>query len=266
MTDLRLTTTNSGATRRRQHRSTGAIAMAGLLTSMALLPGMSPAGADASSGSDVPVLADYTPVKASVPPAEGDDYRYDTTTGYFSVIGLQSPLSGDVNLTLYDDPDHDKLLATSVLRFARPEFITVDSNHRPLGDYYPLVSPVRGIGKYVIELGQGKDQLVDTPQKIKLGMTSFIVVRDTFLLKDVTYTFTAKPGSSGQDPGLFLMSSIAGLSSTWVKNRQQSTVSADEAGPGVTETFTFTPTIADWYGIVLLNNAGSGKITLSRTT
>ncbi|WP_255420177.1 MULTISPECIES: hypothetical protein [Micromonospora] len=40
---------------------------------------------------------------------------------------------------------------------------------------------------------------------------------------------------------------------------------ATGGGAGATETITFTPVRSAWYGIVVINKAGSGNYTLTRS-
>lgn len=60
------------------------------------------------------------------------------------------------------------------------------------------------------------------------------------------------------------MRSTTGQPATYVRSRAQAYKTAAAAGPGVVESFTFVVPATDWYGIVIINKAGSGNYTLQR--
>ena len=62
---------------------------------------------------------------------------------------------------------------------------------------------------------------------------------------------------------LYLMQSDAETSSTWYQGRADAAASSDQRGTGRTEKIRVTGT-DDWYGLVLLNNSGSGTYTLTK--
>jgi len=72
------------------------------------------------------------------------------------------------------------------------------------------------------------------------------------------------PTLAAQDPELFLMRSLSGQPVTYVRSRSQAFKASTAAGPGATESFTFVVPTSDWYGIVIINRAGSGNLTLQR--
>ncbi len=194
------------------------------------------------------------------------NYSYNTTTVFWSVVGIRPPAGSDDDLALYDDRAQGTILATSAFGGSTVDFVAVDSNHRPLGDYYPRVNLFSGGGNYQIELAQGANSLgAGGSQAITMGTGDVVAVRDVFLSAGVAVTLRAVPGNSSQDPELFLMASDGTNPGTWYQPRVNARVSASAAGPGGTETITFTPTVSDWYGLVLVNKAGSGTYTLTRS-
>src|SRR5262249_22960974 len=122
-----------------------------------------------------------------------------------------------------------------------------------------------GSGDYQVQLAQGANSIgADASQSVTLGSNDVVAVRDTFINAGTTVTFKAIAGSGTQDAELFLMSSDPSNSATWVKGRPSASASASATGPGGTEQFTFTAPLSAWYGLVLVNKAGSGTYTLQR--
>jgi hypothetical protein len=80
-----------------------------------------------------------------------------------------------------------------------------------------------------------------------------------------TYRFTLSPGTALMDGDLFLMDSLAGTPSTWVKSRAQSLDSAFAAA-GSPVVLTITATRTDWYGLVIMRQGVEGTYDLARTT
>ena len=193
------------------------------------------------------------------------NYSYNTTTIYWSVVAVRPPAGADYDLTLYDDAGQATALASSAFGSNAVDFVAVDSNRRPLGDYYPRAYAFSGSGSYQVELAQGSDAIgAGASQAIAMASTDVVAVRDAFLSAGVPVTFTVTAGNATQDAELFLMESTA-TASTWVRSRAQAVRSSTAAGPGGTEQVTFTPTQSAWYGVVLVNKAGSGTYTLQRS-
>jgi hypothetical protein len=207
-------------------------------------------------------LADYTELTRPTP-APSHNYRYDTRTRYWSAVAVRPPAGADYDLELYEDRAQTAFLKGSYYGGNNVEFIAVDSGRRPLEDYYPRVPQWSGRGDYQIELAQGADILWTAPQTITMSATDVVVVRDVFLWAGVPTTITVAPGAASQDAELYLMQSDA-TAASWIKSRGQATASSLLGGPGATEQISFTPTVSDWYGLVLINKAGSGNYTLSK--
>jgi hypothetical protein len=206
-------------------------------------------------------MANY--VQLSRPsPVTPHNYSYNTTSNYWSVVAVRPNVGSAVDMQLFDDFGMGLFLKGSSAAGTTTDFIAVDSNRRPLGDYYPRVF---GSGGYLTELAQGSDQLPVGSQALTMSSTDVVAVRDVFLTAGVKNTFRITPGSSAQNPALFLMSSNAANSSTWIKSRAQSTKSAFSNGNGQAEVISYTPTVSGWYGLVVINNAASGTYTLKRT-
>jgi len=205
-------------------------------------------------------MANYAQLSRPTP-STPHNYSYNTTSNYWSVIAVRPNAGSAVDLNLYDDFNQFSFLKSSNRPANTPDFIAVDSNRRPLGDYYPRVF---GTGSYVTELAQGSNTLPVGSQSVVMGSTDIAVVRDVFLTAGVRNTFRVVPGNSSQDPSLFLFGSTAD-SSTWIKNGDQASRSAALRGAGGAESFSVTPATSGWYGLVVVQSSGSGTYTLRRT-
>ncbi|RKF24201.1 hypothetical protein [Micromonospora globbae] len=206
-------------------------------------------------------LGNYAPLTRPTP-TPPHNFGYSTSSVYWSVVALK-PNSGDLDLQLYDDRAQGTYLSGSAAGGTTIDFVAVDSNRRALGDYYPRVTNWSGGGGYRIELAQGTTVLNAGSSTITMGTNNVVTVRDTYLTAGVPVTISVAATNSGQDAELFLMSSDAN-SATWIRPRSSAVASATAGGAGATETLTFTPTVSAWYGVVVVNKAGSGSYTLSR--
>lgn len=231
----------------------------------ALLGGLvGPAAAEEASPDGVTAktpLVDYVGQVHDFPGPNGDKYRFATTTTYWSVVAVEM-LNGDVDLELYDDKGMTQLLDESRLGGTETDFVAVDSNRRDHGKYFPEVNTFLGDGAYVVELAQGDDNLTRA-ETIPVTVRDVVVVRDTFLTAGTPYVFTVTPTSS-VDPDLFLMSSNPRDEATWVQPRNSAVRLATMQPAGVAETFSFTPVLSQWYGVVVTMNGGDGSMVLSR--
>jgi hypothetical protein len=200
-------------------------------------------------------------------PLTPHNYHFATTTVFWSVVALRPPAGADYDLFVYGDRPQTQLLAASQLGADTTDFVAVDSNHRPLGDYYPQVRSVTGHGNYQIELAQGASQLpAASSATIPMAATDVVAVRDVCgVTAGSTVTLTVTPSDPGQDAELFLMGSDPNQSSTWVVPRSANVAQASAAGPGQPETLTYTATSAGCYGAVVVNKAGAGSYTLARS-
>jgi hypothetical protein len=209
-------------------------------------------------------LADYAELVLPTPQPP-HNYCYDTTSHYWSVVAVRPPVGADYDLQLYDDQAQSIYLAGSGAVSNTVDFVAVDSNHRPLGDYFPRVNAYSGTGNYAVELAQGVDTLPPTTsQSIPMGNYDVVVARDVYLYAGVPVTLKAIAGNAGQDAELFLMSSDANPG-TWIRGRWAAVQSSSVAGPGGTETITFTSSATSWYGLILINKVGNGIYTLQRS-
>ena len=203
-------------------------------------------------------LGNYVGLTRPIPTPH--NYSYNATTFFWSAVAIRPPPGADYDLQLFSDFNQTVLLNSSTFGGNTIDFVAVNSNIRPLAAYFPRVFQFVGTGNYQIELAQGADTLPDGSQTVFMGAGDVVVVRDTFLNAGVPYRFRVVPSNGGQDPELFLM----GPGGNNVRARVDAVAGSSSGGPGVAEQFVFTPAASAWYGIVVLNKAGSGNYTLSR--
>lgn len=200
-------------------------------------------------------------------PAQGimERYRFDTNTPFWSVVAVRPASGGSTNLFLLDNPNAD-LLNASTRAGPAINFVAVDSNRRPFGDYYVWAThPVNGpVGtNYQVELAQGRDILgANSSQTVFMGTDDVVVVRDTLLFAGQTVRFLVLRTNGSQNPDLFIMGSDPNDATTW-------TPSADGAAASATsgldfEDLTFTAPTSGFYGVVVVNAAGAGNYNLLR--
>lgn len=210
-------------------------------------------------------LANY--VELTRPTPTPHNYSYNTGSVYWSVVAVRPPLGNDYDLTLYDDVGQTAPIGSSGFGGSTIDFVAVDSNHRPLGDYAPRVYLFSGPGgNYQVELAQGTNQLNLGSQVVAMGTNDVVQVRDSSLTVGVPTFFRVAPSNGAQDPELFLMQSDPANSATWVRGRGSAVASSTSSGVGAAEGFSFTPAATDWFGLVLINRAGSGDYTLNVDT
>jgi hypothetical protein len=193
------------------------------------------------------------------------NYTYQTQFLFWSVVALRSPAGADYDLILFDDRDQQQQLADSIVR-TEIDFVAVDSNagRRPLGDYYPRVVAANGTDNYVIELADAGDLLPAATTRA-MGVNDLVAVWDLCLAAGQEVTVTVTPGAPTQDAELFIMRSDAGNPATHVRDRVSAVATADNGGPGTPETITYTAPEASCHGVVLVNQAGTGTYTITRT-
>jgi phage baseplate assembly protein gpV len=211
-------------------------------------------------------LGNNVPLSRPTPPPN-HNYSFNTTTNYWSVVAVRPPTGADYDLTLFDNLSQTVQLSASSLGGSVVDFVAIDSNagRRPLGDYYPRVTKFSGTGNFAVELAQGSLTLgAASSTQIVMASTKVVAVRDTNLTANVPVTIKVTPSSATQDAELFIVNSVAGVPSTFIRGRSAALKTATATGPGGVETITFTPTTSGWYGVVLVNKAGSGTYTLTR--
>lgn len=199
-------------------------------------------------------LADYVPVS---PPSAGsaESYKFFTTTNFWSVVAVRPPFDADTDLLLLDNAGAPIVILKSSNRpGSAVDFVAIDSNFRPFGDYHPLVSHVTpSTSEYQIEVAQGRDQIfVGGNELISMSAQQFVTVRDVFLSAGQTVTITAQPTTSN-DVELYLMASNSGDPNAWLRNPTDAAIAANAGGSGQIETIVYTAPSSGFYGLVVVN-------------
>jgi hypothetical protein len=234
---------------------------------MASKPAPPPAsvGALADDGVDsvdtATVLLPYAELVRALPGRSGHDYKYDTNRPFWSAVAVKPVGRADVDLMVYDDQAHVKLLAKSEQGGAgATDFVAVDSNHRPYGGYFPHVTKESGSGTYRVELAQGNSTFDDDDETVAVSSTDVVIVRDTWLAAGKEYVFGV-----GGPPGvvLYLMKSEQSFPFSWVQPRAAAIRKTPTTGFQI---FDFTPAHSDWYGVVVTLPGTAGEVTMIRET
>jgi hypothetical protein len=207
------------------------------------------------------LLEPYVQQVRPFPGPNGHDYKYTTSTIYWSAVAVKPVGRTDVDLRLYDDKAHTQLLAGSSYGAGATDFVAVDSNHRPYGGYYPeVVKKGSATGTYRVELAHGSSQLLDGVTEVPVSSTDVVLVRDTYLEADQEYVFGVG-GVSGAI--LYLMGSNPDDSQTWATSRA---FAIDHTPVGGFQLFSYTPTRDDWYGVVVTLPGVAGEVSMVRQT
>ncbi|GAA0250909.1 hypothetical protein GCM10010492_58970 [Saccharothrix mutabilis subsp. mutabilis] len=199
-------------------------------------------------------------------PRTPHNYHFRTTTVFWSAVAVRPPAGARYDLAVFGNRELTQQLASSTLGPDVVNFVAVDSNRRPLGDYYPQVRVASGHGDYQVQLAQGASQLPPASSaQIAMGAGDVVAVRDVCgVTPEQVITLTATPSDGGQDAELFLLASNPDQPASFVQGRASAVAQATGAGPGSPETLTHTATSSGCYGVVLVNRGGAGVYTLSR--
>jgi hypothetical protein len=208
-------------------------------------------------------LTDGAEITATTPPAD-HNYRFDTRNQAWSVVAVRPPSTADDDLMLFDDRAQTQQLESSLL-VGVTDFVAIDSNpgRRALGDYYPRVHRVNGTGDYTVELADD-GQTLTTEAKRQMNAGDVVAVWNSCLTAGQQVTFTVTPGDLSQDAELFVVSSQAGNTGTYVRDRAAAQT-ASAQGPGQPETLQHTAAADGCVGVIVINRAGTGTYTVTRS-
>ena len=206
-------------------------------------------------------LADHRSLTRPTPIVD-HNYRFDTTRIFWSVVTLRPPAAADYDLRVYDDSNLSQLLESSLALTGVIDFVAINSNRRPLGDYYPQVHAVSGTGDYAIE-GDETEGLFAGTATVAMAPDRLAAVWDVCLLTAQRVTFTVTPSDAGQDAELFVVSSDTPGGDT-VVSRFEALERASANGPGQPETLT-ADLAEGCQGVIVVNRAGNGTYTLTQS-
>jgi hypothetical protein len=205
-------------------------------------------------------IIDITQQRVVVSADKRQKFSYDNEIIYWSVTGIR-PAAGlkKADLLLFGEGANKTQLAASKLTGTNVDFIAVDSNHATAPKtWYPTVVS-KGSGKYEIQNDTNEGLLTcGLTMAVTMLPTDLITITDTYVARGVESTITANGGGEAQ---LFVMESRAGSEGSWYQGRGEALASSQgAAGP---EKVTFTGD-GDYYGIVLVQNSGSGTYSISQ--
>ncbi|WP_234477018.1 hypothetical protein [Streptomyces sp. MBT65] len=200
-------------------------------------------------------------------PTPDQNFRLDTAVQSWSVVAVRPSNPTDFDLQLYDDRAQTTFLGDSSLNAQAVDFVAIDSNLRPVGDYYPRVHQFRGPGTYTIESVMGFGSLQPgSSTTFHLDDSQVASVRDTPLTAGVPVTITLTPQSPISVAGLFVMGDDPGNPGTFIQSRVSAVASAIGSNSGGQPvSVTFTPTRTGDYGIVTTFDNVGGDYTLTRS-
>jgi hypothetical protein len=194
------------------------------------------------------------------------NFGFNTVAHSWSVVALRPSAPTDFDFTVYDDRAQMSFLKASNFNDQAVDFVAIDSNLRPLGDYYPRVDQFRGPGTFRIENVQAF-QTLQPASSSTFGFddSNVAAVEETDLTAGVPVTISLTEASVISTASLFIMGDDPGNPATFLQNRSSAVASA-VADPifGGPVSVTFTPTRTGRYGVVVTGDNGGGDYTLTR--
>jgi hypothetical protein len=191
----------------------------------------------------------------------GDDYRFTGGSSWGAIGIRESPSNYDLylfNNSVYGDPaDHIKL-GDSTIGGGAVDFVLVDGNHAPSGNYYTTVSANTGTNNYNIQQAAWTDDVNEgTYGPYSMATSDVLRVWDTVLSGGIKKYFAIKPVSGDANLGMALFVSDPGNTASFYQGRTQAVVFADSAGGGVSESMSYQTAIGDELGLMVWNNGAT---------
>ena len=199
-------------------------------------------------------LNDDEPVSNSTDPQY---YKYNQVRNYWAVAGVRSASGSDWDIYLYTDTLFQNQVASSN-RTSGVDFVVADYNHSPIGWEGVKIDRYSGSGDCRVEYEDDIDALDPPGYYGSFGWPSNHVAHiwNVYLLAGETFRFTLDITSGSIDLGMALFKSNGG---GYYAGRSAAQVYADAGGEGADESFIYTASTNDWYGLVVwCNNASSG--------
>jgi len=196
------------------------------------------------------------------------NFGFSTAVHSWSVVAMRPGPLTDYNLLLFDERAQTSptSLANSFTSNQEVEFIAIDSNLRPLDDYYPRVFQFRGPGNYTIEYAAGFTTLQPASSNtFHFDDSHVAAVQDTVLTAGVPVTITLTEQDPVSFASLFVMGDDPNTPSTFVEGRASALASAEAPANGGPVSVTFTPPRTGRYGVVVTGDNGGGTYTLTRS-
>ncbi|MDT5033665.1 MAG: hypothetical protein QOC94_3836 [Actinoplanes sp.] len=199
-------------------------------------------------------LSDYAPVTSR----DTGTYPFTTRTHYWSAVGLRPAAGVDYDLTIRDPGGAS--LGLSTYGSGVVDFVAIDSNLAPLGDYQAVVSRFSGSGSYDVMLAQGEHAAnSSTPTGMQAGAPGRpLAVNDIYLRQgqrlalfaDKVFGADGSVGPRPADFGFFLLASTPG---SYYRSRAQAMTPALDLETSAQWCKRYSAPRAGWYGIVMTN-------------
>lgn len=194
------------------------------------------------------------------PPRSHEYFVFGAALGW-NATGIRVPSGANYDMTFYsssafDDPA-DYVLREDSTTSASVDFIVVDANHAPTGNYYTEIYTVTGSGNYRIEFVTSTQMLVSPgrygPYTLSAGEVLQLWQID--FAAGQRHRIRLVPTSGTADVGLKLFDSDPSVSVSWYQGRSQAVQTADSFGGGQGETLVYQNTAgADRLGFVVYKN------------
>ena len=204
-------------------------------------------------------LSTYVPFTWGVP---SPDWYSLSRGSYWNAVAIRPPTGSDYDLGLSSTDGYTDTLASSTYGSAEVDFVLVDGNHAPAGDYYPMVNQFSGRGQYWIEHAtHTADLLPGTHGPYAIGADEVVRVWDADLSNGATYYFAVCPITGDADLGVSLHKSNGADPSTCYQSRWQAVAQADDASAGETEYLVHVASESDWYGLAVWSKGATVTTT-----
>ncbi len=185
----------------------------------------------------------------------------------WAVVGLRSPSTGDYDLTVYGDNNHNYPYASSAYGTGQVDFVVGDYNHSPVGNEHIGLIHYGGAWDWYNLTWEGGNEMLYPDGQNRGGYWAdynTAQIWDVPLFAGETVTFNLAPGA-GMDLGMALFKSNGG---PYWAGRSASQWQADSYGAGSGESYTYTVPADDVYGLVIYSNttvAGNFSIQIGPT-
>jgi hypothetical protein len=209
-------------------------------------------------------LTQYVPIARGVPSPDW----YSLTRGvYWNAVAIRPPTRSDYDLRLSSTEEYTDTLAWSAYGGDAVDFVLIDGNHAPSGDYYPWVTQWNGRGQYNIEHATRTADLIQGENgPYETTLNNVVRVWDISLADGNTYYVGVKPIAGDADLSMALHKSQATDSTSWYQGRGSSVAYTGHAGPGKAEFFSYTAPENDWYGLVVVNKTTKDPLSGATVT
>jgi len=209
------------------------------------------------SGGSLTVLSEDAAVNTSAEP----DYYQFTSNGYWNVVGVRNNTSGENwNIALFDNTSFTTELEESIYDADQVDYVLVDGNHASAIARGIKAFRASGTGSGKVEFEGGTDILTpDVLYSYSWPAGDVVEVWDIYLQPGY-YEFILDCTSGSADLNPYLYGSTGG---DYYQSRNDFLAYSSSGGAGADESFDYTVTTANYYGLVVwCKNANSANYTL----